>query len=298
LLSAKTDVLGQTGTATLSLIYDSLAPAVTIGSPGGLVGSSSQTITGTGEAGTQIALFDGATALGAPVQVASNGTWSIAVSFAGSGNHVVTAHDTDLAGNVGQSAPVTFTVATKPPVFTGLTRNSNGSATLTGTADANTRVTVFDGGIELGTVTVSARGRWNFITGSGLANTTHVFTARETDASGNVSSTSGSAQLGSSGKDTLTSTSGPDIMTGGKGADLFSFVANFGADIITDFAVSGSAHDIISLKGNAVLNSYKAVMAHATQVGSSVVIRQDANDSLTLSNIDKSSLTASDFIFG
>ena len=159
-------------------------------------------------------------------------------------------------------------------------------------------MTVFDGGIELGTVTVSARGRWNFITGSGLANTTHVFTARETDASGNVSSTSGSAQLGSSGKDTLTSTSGPDIMTGGKGADLFSFVANFGADIITDFAVSGSAHDIISLKGNAVLNSYKAVMAHATQVGSSVVIRQDANNSLTLSNVDKSSLTASDFAFG
>jgi hypothetical protein len=54
----------------------------------------------------------------------------------------------------------------------------------------------------------------------------------------------------------------------------------------------------ISLKGNAVLNSYKAVMAHATQVGSSVVIRQDANNSLTLSNVDKSSLTASDFAFG
>jgi Ca2+-binding RTX toxin-like protein len=118
------------------------------------------------------------------------------------------------------------------------------------------------------------------------------------DASGNVSGTSGSAQLGSSGKDTLASTSGPDIMTGGNGADLLSFVANFGGDIITDFAVSGSAHDIVSLKGNAFLNSYKAVMTHAAQVGSSMVIRQDANNSLTLSNVDKSSLTASDFIFG
>jgi Bacterial Ig-like domain len=230
--------------------------------------------------------------------VASNGTWSIAVSFAGSGNHVITARDTDLAGNVGQSAPVTFTLATKSPTFTGLTRNSNGSATLTGTADANTRVTVFDGGTLLGAAAVNARGRWSFITGSGLSNTTHVFTAREIDAAGNISSTSGSAQLGSSGKDTLTSTADPDVMAGGKGADLFSFVANFGGDIITDFAASGSAHDIISFQANPVLNSYKAVMAHATQVGSSVVIRQDADNSLTLSNVERSSLTANDFAFG
>ena len=47
-----------------------------------------------------------------------------------------------------------------------------------------------------------------------------------------------------------------------------------------------------------MLNSYDSVRAHATQVGSNVVIRQDANNVLTLSNVSKSSLTASDFVFG
>jgi hypothetical protein len=73
---------------------------------------------------------------------------------------------------------------------------------------------------------------------------------------------------------------------------------NFGNDIITDFAASGSAHDIISFRGNPVLNSYRAVMQHATQVGSSVLIKQDTSDTLTLTNVSKSSLTSSDFVFG
>jgi hypothetical protein len=38
-------------------------------------------------------------------------------------------------------------------------------------------------------------------------------------------------------------------------------------------------------------------MSHATQVGTSVLITQDANNTLTLSNISKSSLTSADFTF-
>jgi hypothetical protein len=38
-------------------------------------------------------------------------------------------------------------------------------------------------------------------------------------------------------------------------------------------------------------------MSHATQVGSGVVISMDANDTLTLNNVSRSSLTAADFTF-
>jgi len=295
IVASETDALGQTGSATLTFTYDSVAPTVAIGSSGGSTGSAGQTITGTGEAGSQVALFDGAAALGNPVQVAPNGSWSVAVSLSGSGNHVVTARDTDLAGNVGQSDPVTFTLAAKPPTFTGMTATRYGAVSLTGTGDANGRVTISDGTVQLGTANVNGHGRWSFITRNGLSNTTHVFTA--TSATGSPGEPFGSAQLGSSGADTLSSTPGTDFMTGGKGADLFSFMANFGGDVITDFVPGGASHDVISFKGNSVLNSYDSVRAHATQVGSNVVIRQDANNVLTLSNVSKSSLTASDFTF-
>jgi hypothetical protein len=39
-------------------------------------------------------------------------------------------------------------------------------------------------------------------------------------------------------------------------------------------------------------------MQHAAQVGTSVVITQDASSTLTLANAVRSSLTANDFLFG
>ena len=58
--------------------------------------------------------------------------------------------------------------------------------TLTGTAAADSMVTVFDGTTELGTATVNVSGAWSFTTGT-LANGTHSFTATDTDFTGNTS---------------------------------------------------------------------------------------------------------------
>ncbi len=63
--------------------------------------------------------------------------------------------------------------------------------------------------------------------------------------------TVGSALIGTSGNNTLTSTAGNDVLIGAGGTDKFLFSAAFGQDIITDFAATGAAHDIINFHGSA-----------------------------------------------
>jgi Ca2+-binding RTX toxin-like protein len=168
---------------------------------------------------------------------------------------------------------------------------------LSGTGLAGSTVTVFDGATAIaGTAKVGGGGAWNFVTNAS-ATTKHIFTAVETDATGHVSPTSGTAQLGTAGADTLTSTSGNDFFRGAGGADTFTFLTNFAQDVIADFKVAGAAHDVILFKTNPTLNSFANVLSNATQVGANLAIRQDANNTLTLDNVTKTSLISSDFKF-
>ena len=61
--------------------------------------------------------------------------------------------------------------------------------------------------------------------------------------------------------------------------------------------MSGTGHDVINFRGNAVLSTFASVRSHAVQSGSSVVISQDASNTLTLKNVNLSSLNAADFLF-
>ena len=61
--------------------------------------------------------------------------------------------------------------------------------TLTGTAEANSTVNVYDGATLLGTAAANGSGAWTFATAQ-LANGTHSFTATDTDAAGNTSAAS------------------------------------------------------------------------------------------------------------
>ena len=258
------------------------------------------TLTGTASAGAVVNLFEGSTLLGSAT-AAGDGSWSIVSAILGDGTHTLFTTATYADGTTGlPSATLAVTIDTKAPaapVFTALTKAANGSAMLTGTGEAGSGVSVFDGAAQIGTATVSAGGTWSFVTAAALADRKHVFTAKATDAAGNTSGTVGSAQLGSSGADTLSSTPGNDILAGGRGADVFSFRAGFGRDVITDFTASGAGHDTIALHGIAGLNSFAQVLSHAKQVGTGVVISADANDTLTLSNVTKSSLVSHDFAF-
>ena len=74
------------------------------------------------------------------------------------------------------------------------------------------------------------------------------------------------------------------------------FAANFGNDVIKDFAATGRSHDVIQFSKN-VFDSFASVLAHATQVGQDVVISADADNSVTLKNTKLSAIDRHDFQF-
>jgi hypothetical protein len=88
-----------------------------------------------------------------------------------------------------QSGPQIDTTPPAAPVITSDVVNANNSVTLTGTAEANSTVTVYDGQTALGTTTANVSGAWTYSTGA-LANGSQVFTATSTDAAGNTSAAS------------------------------------------------------------------------------------------------------------
>ena len=251
-----------------------------------------------------MSVYDGATLIGTAMANGS-GAWSIATAALSNGTHSFTTTDTDVAGNISAaSSPFNVTVDTVSPtdVFTSDVKNSNGSFTLRGTAlDKGVAVVgdaikVYDGTTYLGSTIVGSNGQWSFTTGA-LSNTVHTFTSTATDVAGNIGNSTGAAIYGTTGNNTLVSTAGNDIMTGGNGADSFLFNGTtFGNDVITDFRAQGPNHEIIQFSKTA-FDSFAAVLNHAAQVGTDVVITHDLADSVTLKNVSLSKLSQSDFHF-
>jgi hypothetical protein len=174
-------------------------------------------------------------------------------------------------------------------------KNWSDIVTIKGVADANSQIKLYDGNTSIGKVTAAADGTWSFQTSSAVSDAVHTYTAKQIDSSGQVVGTSGSAILGSSGSNTLKSTSGNDILVGGGQSDTFVFAANFGRDVIKDFAVGGSAQDTIQFS-KTVFDSFASVLSHASQVGQDIVI-STGSDTLTLKNIKLGALNSNDFHF-
>ncbi|WP_079566273.1 Ig-like domain-containing protein [Bradyrhizobium erythrophlei] len=194
-----TDAAGNSSTTTTNLTVDTIAPAVAITSGGGPVNQAAQTISGTGEAGTTINLFDNGSLLQLPtVTVGQNGLWSASVTLA-NGSNSLTASDTDAAGNAGTSSAVTYTLSTIGPTVTESLSIDTGSSSsdritsndaLTGTGLANTVVHfTVDGSPIATTVTANAQGNWSF-TPTGLADGPHTIVASQTDGFGNTGTAS------------------------------------------------------------------------------------------------------------
>ena len=72
-----------------------------------MVSQKFQTISGTGEIGTTVILYEGTTILGTTT-VDGSGKWSSSVTLSGVGQHSIVARDTDVAGNVGTSSILAF----------------------------------------------------------------------------------------------------------------------------------------------------------------------------------------------
>jgi Ca2+-binding RTX toxin-like protein len=178
--------------------------------------TSGLTISGNGETGATVTLFDDGNNNGTvdageslSTTTVSGGAFSLDIALA-QGTHNIRAIQTDVAGNVSAASTsdaldiIVDTSAPAQPSITAVSDDfgsttgpvTNGGTTddttpaLTGTAEANAIVTILDGTTVLGTTTASAGGAWTY-TPTALSTGTHNFTVTATDAAGNASVASG-----------------------------------------------------------------------------------------------------------
>ena len=266
-----------------------VAPTITSFSPDsgtvgdGLTNVNILTLTGTAEANSTVKVYDGTTLLGSATANGS-GAWSFTTGTLASTTHSFTATATDAAGNTGvASTALSVTVDTVAPTAPSITSdvivNANEVA-LTGTAEANSTVKVYDGTTLLGSATVNGTGTWSYTTGI-LANGTHSFTATDTDAAGNTGVASSVAAV----------TVNTPIPTA-------PVIASFSPD-------SGTVGDgltnvnILTLTGTAVANSTVNLYDGATLLGNATANGSGAWTYTTAALADGShSLTATDTVAG
>jgi len=169
-------------------------------SDGFLTRDSTVTITGKGQPGSKVVLFDNGVKIGVAT-VGDNGRWSIDTARLGDGDHQFTARAKfgDKTGKM--SKPFKGTIDTKAPEKpaapdlepgsdSGLSSTDDITAdrtpTLTGGAEAGSTVTIRDGSAVLGTTVANAAGKWSFTTAA-LADGAHGITIVATDKAGNDS---------------------------------------------------------------------------------------------------------------
>ncbi len=169
-------------------------------------------IQGTGKSGSTITVFDGTTQLGTTT-VDGTGNWSFTpTADLSEGAHSITATARDLAGNVSApTAPFAFSIDTTVPSSTPETLairavtddvgaiqgpiaaggvTDDPQPTLSGIAEANSTVTVYDSDTRIGTARADEAGNWTFTPTTPLPEGNHAFTITATDAAGNTSARS------------------------------------------------------------------------------------------------------------
>lgn len=101
------------------------------------------------------------------------------------------------------------------------------------------------------------------------------------------------------GKDRIEGGGGDDFMTGGGGTDRFVFKNFHGHDVIRDFAVAGTKHDIVDLSGVAGIDSWNDLRKnHLTSVDGNAAIETSDDDLIILTGVAMNKLKADHFDFG
>ena len=204
------DAAGNVGTSTTAtLVVDATPPVAPVisgvtpdtgsSATDRITSATALTLAGTAETGSTVVVTRAGAGVIGQVTAGANGTWTLAVPAPlANGQFQFTATATDPAGNTGPaSAAFAVTVDTVAPaapanlaftatggVVSGLTTSAT-AGVVAGTAEAGSTVSVFDGLTQLGTTTAGADGAWSLVV-AGLAEGRHLFSARATDAAGNL----------------------------------------------------------------------------------------------------------------
>jgi len=293
LTATATDAAGNvgTGSASLALTIDTVAPtapSIASFSPDtgtfgdGITNANVLTLTGFAEANSTVKVYDGSTLLGSSATNVS-GVWSFATGTLANGSHDFMATATDAAGNVSAdtsalAVTVDNSLAPIAVTNTSLSLSVKGAGVLSGNSAADSTISIVDStsGASLGHTTVAANGAWSL--SMGLSNSIHSLTETATNQSGNTGSMN--VVFGTTGSDTFTSTPANETFFGRGGNETFVFAGNFGNDTIADFQ---SSSNVLQLAQSDFTN-FAAVLAHAAQVGSDVVITADPHGTITLQN--------------
>ncbi|WP_168709223.1 Ig-like domain-containing protein, partial [Halomonas borealis] len=169
------------------------------------------TLSGTAEADSTVTIFDGDTVLGS-AEADGSGNWSFTPADPlTAGDYSFTATATDDAGNTSEASDAfdvrVDTAAPEVPTIASASDNvgdvtgelANGDSTddttptLTGTAEADSTVTIFDGDTVLGSAEADGSGSWSFTPADPLTEGDYSFTATATDDAGNSSAVSSPA---------------------------------------------------------------------------------------------------------
>jgi hypothetical protein len=170
------------------------APSIVSPAEGSRV-RSNFTVSGTAEAGTLVRFLEGTVSKGTAA-TDSSGNWSINLAGVTEGSHIYKATATDAAGNASvESEPRTVKVDATAPSVPIITSPAEGSMfnvrsfTVSGTAEANSTVELFEGSVSRGTAQANASGQWG-INLTNVSDGSHSYKATATDAAGNVSAES------------------------------------------------------------------------------------------------------------
>ncbi|KAB2723295.1 Ig-like domain-containing protein [Brucella intermedia] len=163
---------------------------------------------GRGEPGEKVTVYNGTEELGTAT-VGSDGTWKLQLTkpLAEHVEHSITVTLTDAAGNVSEPSDALKFEIDRSDVTVSITRAvddhgpvkgdlGNGDVTddvspvLVGTATPKSEVTIYEGGVSLGTVTADENGNWQFAL-SDVSEGMHTYTAVAKNAAG----TEGSAKF-------------------------------------------------------------------------------------------------------
>ena len=197
-----TDAAGNTSgmSPVMNFTIDTQSPsAPTITTAKNPTNDNTPDVSGTAEANSTVTIIVNGTSVGTTTADASgNYTFTLPVQI--DGTHAVTATSTDAAGNTSApSATLNLKIDTQAPAVPTITTAKNptndNTPTVTGTAEANSTVTIYVGGTSVGTTTADASGNYTYTFGTSLSDGTHAITATSTDASGNTSAPSATLNL-------------------------------------------------------------------------------------------------------
>jgi uncharacterized delta-60 repeat protein/uncharacterized repeat protein (TIGR02059 family) len=280
--------------------------------------TAAQTISGTVSANmvagelVEVSLNNGATWTTATTTVGAN-TWSLAGQTLTASN-TLRVRVSDTAGNNGTTASQAYVLDTTAPVVGNpvlAAASDSGSSnsdritnvttpTITGTAAANSSVTLYDtdGTTVLGTANANGAGAWS-ITSSTLTSGAHTLTAKATDAAGNTSAASSGlsitidttapvfASAAVNGNQlVMTYTEANTLDATNKAATTaFAVVSGGSANAVTAVTVNAAAKTVTLTLTTAVTQGQAVTVAYTDPTaGNDANATQDAagNDAITL----------------